>query len=324
VSRFVAGEDVESGWVASVDGIGEGVHILGHHVGIDTQRQVATPNIRYSTGVRWENVMQEKQELFYAADTDYRAGSPHLAHYSLYVRLVGILRQVLRDLEAAGLPLSVLEIGAGHGGYTEPALAAGCQVTAVEMSRPSLARLAENFGTNANFKGVFDPDGTLAQTGSGFSLVLYVSVLHHIPDYLEALTQASRRLVPGGALLSLQDPIWYPRQSRLSRAMSRTGYYAWRLPRGNWRRGAATVMRRSRGLLDEDEPSDMVEYHVVRNGVDECAIRELLLKNFGDVQVIPYWSNQSAAVQWLGTRLRLRNTFGILATGYRGPSPNAI
>jgi hypothetical protein len=64
----------------------------------------------------------------------------------------------------------------------------------------------------------------------------------------------------------------------------------------------------------------MVEYHVVRNGVDESAIRDLLLEKFGDVRILPYWSNQSAAVQWLGTRLRLRNTFGILATGYRDPS----
>jgi SAM-dependent methyltransferase len=270
-----------------------------------------------------EGVMQEKQELFYTAETDYRAGSPHLAHHVLYDQLVGVLRQVLRDLEGSGLPLSVLEIGAGHGGYTEPALAAGCQVTAVEMSRPSLARLAENFGSNANFRGVFDPDGTLAEAGRGFSLILYVSVLHHIPDYLEALTQASSRLVPGGALLSLQDPIWYPRQSKLTRGVNRVGYYAWRLPRGNWRRGAAAVMRRSRGTLDEDSPSDLVEYHVVRNGVDERAIRGSLLMNFGDVRVMPYWSNQLAAAQWIGTRLRLRNTFGVFATGYRGPSPNA-
>lgn len=264
--------------------------------------------------------MQEKQEFVYAAEADYRAESPHLKHHALYDRLVRILRQTLVDLAAAGLPLSVLEVGAGHGGYTEPALAAGCQVTAVEMSRPSLARLAEKFGTNANFKGVFDPDGMLSDVGSGFSLILCVAVLHHIPDYLEALTQASSRLVPGGALLSLQDPIWYPRQSKVSRGLYRVGYYAWRLPRGNWKRGVGSVMRRTRGTLNEDNPSDMVEYHVVRNGVDERAIRDLLLKSFVDVQVIPYWSSQSAAAQWIGTRQRLRNTFGILATGYRGTS----
>ncbi len=150
--------------------------------------------------------MQQKQESVYSAERDYRAESPHLAHHALYDRLVGILRQTLRDLKAAGLPLSVLEIGAGHGGFTEPALAAGCQVTAVEMSRPSLARLAEKFGANANFTGVFDPDGTLSEVGSGFSLTLCVLILHHIPDYLAALTQASSRLVPGGALLKSAGP----------------------------------------------------------------------------------------------------------------------
>jgi SAM-dependent methyltransferase len=264
-----------------------------------------------------------QQEFFYTADTDYRSGSPHLAHYVLYDRLVSLLRHVLKDLAVAGLPLSVLEIGAGHGGYTEPALAAGCQVTAVEMSRPSLSRLDEKFGTNAHFRGVFDPDGTLAEVGAGFSLILCVSVLHHIPDYLEAISQASSRLLPGGALLSLQDPIWYPRQSMFSRVAERTGYYAWRSTQGNLRRGAATLVRRSRGVLDTDNPSDMVEYHVVRNGVDEAAIRELLLTTFEEVRVIPYWSNQLLAAQWIGTRLRLRNTFGILATNYRGEGRDA-
>src|ERR1022692_3194454 len=156
--------------------------------------------------------MQEQQEFVYSVDADYRAGSPHLAHHALYDRLVGILRQTLHNLSADGLPMNVLEIGAGHGGYTEPTLAAGCRVTAVEMSRPSLARLCEKFGANPNFTGAFDADGSLADTGNRFSLVLYVSVLHHIPDYLGALALASQRLAPGGALLSLQDPIWYPRQ----------------------------------------------------------------------------------------------------------------
>jgi SAM-dependent methyltransferase len=260
--------------------------------------------------------MQELQEHFYNEETDYRTGSPHLAHYPLYAHLVSVLRQLLRDLQVSGLPLRVLEIGAGHGGYTEPALAAGSHVTAVEMSRPTLTRLEKNFGTNASFRAVFDPEGTLSGVGDGFSLILYVSVLHHIPDYLRAIEQATSRLLPGGALLSLQDPIWYPRQTKFSRGLNWGGYYAWRLPRGNWRRGLGTVMRQWRRILDEDKPSDMVEYHVVRNGVDESAIRGLLLKNFGNVSVMPYWSHQSSAIQRVGTRLRLRNTFGILATGY--------
>jgi SAM-dependent methyltransferase len=269
-----------------------------------------------SRGLRCRDMkgIQEQQESYYTADVEYRG--PHLRE-PLYGRLVSVLRGLIGDLRAAELPLSVLEIGAGHGGYTAPALAAGCCVTAVEMSRPSLARLDEKFGSSPNFNGVFDLDGGLADVGEGFSLILYVSVLHHIPDYLKAVELAISRLVPGGALLSLQDPIWYPRQGRLTRGFNKLGYYTVRLGRSDLKRGAATLLRRMRGGLDETNPSDMVEYHVVRKGVDESALRELLARNFEDVQVIPYWSNQSAIVHRIGTRLRLQNTFGIRATGYR-------
>ncbi|TMD94993.1 MAG: hypothetical protein E6I76_11420 [Chloroflexi bacterium] len=64
---------------------------------------------------------------------DYRAGSPHLRHWSLYNRLVSLLRDEIRIIEGNGLPLTVLEVGAGHGGYTEPALAAGCTVVATAI-----------------------------------------------------------------------------------------------------------------------------------------------------------------------------------------------
>ena len=259
--------------------------------------------------------IQSMQESFYTASAEYRG--PHLRQ-PLYGQLVKILRQALKELNASGLPLTVLEIGAGHGGYTEPALAAGCRVTAVEMSRPSLARLDEKFGTNPNFTGVFDEDGSLAAAGGHFSLVLYASVLHHIPDYLEALEQASARLTTGGMLLSFQDPIWYPRQKKAGRALSLAGYYMIRLGRGNLKRGAATLSRRIRGQLDESNSSDMVEYHVVRKGVDESAIQAHLLRTFESVRIVEYWSNQSSLVQQLGTQLRFRNTFGVLATGYRG------
>ena len=266
--------------------------------------------------------MHNYQEGFYSGKVNYRDGSPHLAHVALYDRLVATLRSTLRDLSEAGLPLTVLEIGSGHGGYTEPALAAGWKVTAVEMSRSSLDRLSEHFGTNPNFRGVFDADGALAEVGSGFSLILCVSVLHHIPDYLQAIDRASSLVLDGGAFLSLQDPMWYARQSRVSRALDRSGYYAWRLRRGHWIRGTSSVIRRARGHLDEQNPSDMVEYHVVRRGVDEQAVRERLLMTFRSVSVMPYWSNQSAGAQRIGTRLRLTNTFGVLATGRGGASPS--
>ena len=66
------------------------------------------------------------QEAEKHSGIDYRRGSPHLAQLGLYDRLVEVLRGTVRRLAEQGLPLRVLEIGAGHGGFTEPALALGC------------------------------------------------------------------------------------------------------------------------------------------------------------------------------------------------------
>jgi 2-polyprenyl-3-methyl-5-hydroxy-6-metoxy-1,4-benzoquinol methylase len=46
----------------------------------------------------------------------------------------------------------VLEVGAGHGGFAKPALAMGCEVTAVDMSGPSIEELKRRFGTNPKLK----------------------------------------------------------------------------------------------------------------------------------------------------------------------------
>src|ERR1039458_7593315 len=78
--------------------------------------------------------MSNFQEVFYADGVDYHRGSPHLSYWPLHDRLVATIRSQLTHLADAGLPLRVLELGAGHGGFTEPALAFGCEVTAIEMS----------------------------------------------------------------------------------------------------------------------------------------------------------------------------------------------
>lgn len=279
-------------------------------VALGRERDPVGPSWKESTV---QTATQRLQESYHGSDFDYRVGSPHLNHWSLHDRLVGVLRDHIRRLDEAGLPLSVLEVGAGHGGFTEPALAAGCSVTAVEMSRPALRQLDSRFRTNSRFRGVFDADGSLAGVGGGFSLVLCVAVLHHIPDYLSLVDAVVKRLAPGGYFLALQDPLWYPRSSRASRLLDRGGYYTWRLGQGDLARGLATLTRRARGNFDPANPADMVEYHVVRDGVDEEAILGRLRPHFAAVELLPYWSNQLAAVQRLGERLDLRNEFGISA-----------
>ena len=266
--------------------------------------------------------IQELQELAYGAAYDYRSGSPHLKHPQLYDRFCHLLREEVRRVAKLELPMTVLEIGAGDGAFVEPLLATGAAVTGTEMSRPSIEALESRFATNGSFEAVFDPDGSLAELGDQrFAIILYASVLHHIPDYLSAIANAcDRHLLPGGTALSLQDPLWYPSLARGVQAASEGMYLTWRVTRGDFLRGLATRARRARNDLREDQPGDMVEYHVVRNGVDQEAVRTLLEPRFEKVTVTSYWSTQASLWQSVGERLDLRNTFAVQARGHQSRS----
>ena len=263
--------------------------------------------------------MQRLQELGYGPERDYRAGSPHLKHWRLYDRLTGVLRTAIAEVAERGEPLNVLEVGAGHGGYTEAALAAGASVTATEMSRHSLTRLEDRYRNNPGLRAVFDADGSLTPLGDErFSLVMCSSVLHHIPDYLSFLTgPMMRHLAPGGTFLSFQDPLWYPAVGTVTRKLDRWAHLAWRLGQGNLRQGLATFVRRQRGIYDDDNPHDMVEYHAVRQGCDHEAIRRLLEAHFEEVDMSTYWSTSSPLFQRIGDMMDHHNTFLIHARGRR-------
>ncbi|HEX3963830.1 MAG TPA: methyltransferase domain-containing protein, partial [Trebonia sp.] len=263
---------------------------------------------------RGSEVTANFQELNYLAGHNYRKGSPHLANATLYDRLVDVLRGSVRRLSDQGLPLRVLEIGAGHGGFTEPALAMGCDVTAVDMSEYSVDELQRRFGTNPKFESVHNSDGTLDDVDGDFTLVLLVSVLHHIPDYISFLQDASKRIAPGGALLTLQDPTWYPGH-RAAHVAERLTYFTWRLAQGDAISGLQTRFRRLRGVLDETDPRDMVEYHIVRDGVDEQKVLSFARSSFSEAKLISYWSSQLGAAQHLGERFGLRSSFGVVAHG---------
>jgi SAM-dependent methyltransferase len=262
------------------------------------------------------------QEGYYLSRVDYRKGSPHLSNLELHDRLIEVLRGMIQRLADQGLPLRVLEVGAGHGGFTESALAMGCEVTAVEMSGASVDELRRRFGTNSKFRAIHNPNGALRDIDidSEYSLVMSVSVLHHIPDYMSFLEEACQRITDGGALLALQDPLWYSRH-RTAHRVDRAAYFVWRLGQGNLYKGIQTRLRRFRGILDETEPGDVVEYHVIRSGVDEEKILSFAKSVFSEVSLIQYWSNQLGLAQRIGDQLGLCSHFGIIANGYKINSP---
>lgn len=265
--------------------------------------------------------MNDVQKNHYSRDYDYRSGSPHLKHHHLYEAL---MRRVADRIPAAGHadPPEIVEIGAGDGSVTERLLALGCRVTGTEMSADSVAEMKGRFSGNDRFTAVHDADGDLGTLGDArFDLILYSSVLHHIPDYLAHVSSAvSDHLRPGGSLVTIQDPLWYPRIPTSTRKLTEVSYLTWRIAQGELLRGLKTRSRRLFSGLSEEEPGDAVEYHVVREGVDEEAITRSLEDDFGAVEVFKYWSSQGSPQQRLGERLGLVNTFAVFATEFGGPT----
>ena len=249
---------------------------------------------------------------------DY-AGTPHLAHPELRNWIVELVSEVAGRAVSRGLPPRILEIGAGDGGLTEPLLARGFEVTATEVSRPAIERLESTFGGNPHLQVIFDAEGeTDAVYGGPFSTVLCASVLHHIPDYLSFVEKvAAQHLAPGGSFVSVQDPLRYDTMSPLAHRIDRVAYLIWRLGRPNRLSGLVSLKNRLTGRLDPTRPGDMVEYHVVRNGVDERGLRDLVDPSFRNVNLLPYWSNQSRLAFRLGRRLGLVNQFALVAENHR-------
>jgi SAM-dependent methyltransferase len=253
------------------------------------------------------------QEHVHDDDYDY-AGTPHLAHPALRAWIVDLVCDVAQRAVTRGLPPRVLEIGAGDGALTEPLLARGFEVTATEVSRPAVERLEGAFGGNPRFTAVYDPAGETDEVeDEPFSAVLSASVLHHIPDYLGFVEKVTgRRLAAGGNFVSVQDPLRYDTMSPAAHRFDRAAYLVWRLGRGNRLSGLVSLKNRLTGRLDESRPGDMVEYHVVRNGVDEAALQSLLEGSFRDLRLLPYWSNQSKLGFRLGRRFGMVNQFALV------------
>ena len=250
-------------------------------------------------------------------DHDYRVGSPHLKHDSVRSMVERRLQDMVRATSGPD-GCHVLEIGAGHGGFTDVLLASGAQVTVSEVSEASAERLSRRFTGNPDVRVIHDASGEdVLRIDEQWAAVVMISVLHHIPDYLSFVRAVADKVRPGGGFLSVQDPIWYPRRTRAAHVASRGSYFAWRAFQGELRRGLATRTRRLRGIYDDSEPSDLVEYHVMRNGVDEEAILRVLAEDFDSVDVFRYWSTQSGSGQRIGERFGRLTDFGVAATGRR-------
>lgn len=249
------------------------------------------------------------------ATRNYIDGAPHAKHSSLRA-LYGRLVAQVYDYAARRSPVpTVLDLGAGEGTATLPFLELGARVTAVDISTSQLDALLAKCGHHHDRLEVSCEDigETLSRKSRAFDVIVANSFLHHVPDYLAMIREATSLLTPQGQFFSFQDPLRYDSVGTFARAFSELAYLSWRVFKGDVLGGLRRRMRRARGIYLEDSVDDNAEYHVVRGGVDQNAISDLLNDLGFDCGILAYFSTQSRLFQPLGEALAVQNTFSVIA-----------
>jgi ubiquinone/menaquinone biosynthesis C-methylase UbiE len=258
----------------------------------------------------------------------YASIVPHLK----YSRIRNLYGQLVRDVFAHAQQYTevpnVLDLGAGEGSATLPFLELGAKVIAVDVSESQLSELRRKCASYKDRLEIRQVDINEAlQTDEHYDVLVMSSCLHHIPDYVSALTAGVNVLSRTGQIFSFQDPIRYDTMGTFSRSFNKLVYFSWRVFQGDFVGGVSRTLRRARGIYLHDCPADNVEYHVVRNGVDQDKIVELLSARGFDCRVIRYFSTQGSMFQLLGSALGIKNTFSIIARrqeGHAASNPRAI
>jgi 2-polyprenyl-3-methyl-5-hydroxy-6-metoxy-1,4-benzoquinol methylase len=249
---------------------------------------------------------------------EYVDGAPHLKHERLRAFYMDLAARVLAEAAGHRCPPRVLDLGAGEGTATLPFLEAGAEVTAVDVSERQLEVFRTRCGPHAQRLSILCGDveeviRASREAGNTYEVIVANSFLHHVPDPAGLIRSVVPMLAPRGILFSFQDPLRYRTLGAFTRAVAGLAYFWWRVPRGDVVGGTMRRARRMMGVYRDDCPQDNAEYHVVRSGVDHEALGRLLTEAGLSVELVRYFSTQSAWWQRAGESLGLENTFSIIA-----------
>ena len=249
------------------------------------------------------------------ATRKYVDGAPHIKHASLRQLYGKLVVQVFDNARKhAKIPV-ILDLGAGEGSVTLPFLELGAKVVAVDISNSQLKNLkakCKQFGDMLEIR-CEDIKDTLRGKSEKYDIVVVNSFLHHVPDYMGMIREASTVLTSHGQFFSFQDPLRYNSVGKATMVFTNLAYFSWRVFKVDAIGGLKRRLRRAKGVYLEDSVHDNAEYHVTRNGVDQEAIYGFFKDKGFNCKIVTYFSTQSRFFQPLGTVLGIKNTFAVVA-----------
>lgn len=241
--------------------------------------------------------------------------SPHKKHFSLNKFYFKNLHNIYSTIKKKNV--RVLEIGSGSGETTLFLLKQGANVTAVDVSKKQLKLLREKCKSYRDNLVIVNKEASAAirilkNRRMKYDLIVATSLLHHIPDYISMIRESIELLDKKGVFFSFQDPLKYNTLTLGSLLFSKISYFSWRIFQGDFFGGFRRHLRRRRGEFLEIA-EDNVEYHVVREGVDQDAIYKLFRENGYKFDLTKYFSTQNGFLQKVGESLGFKNSFMIIS-----------
>lgn len=227
-----------------------------------------------------------------------------------------------KSIESINIPadqIEVLDIGSGDTGVpTNYLLKLGLKVTETDISEASLLKLLNKFshyGDRLQIQpgNIFEVLNKYKSDNKQFDIVIARSFLHHIPDTETLLASIEPIISKNGCFISFADPLRYDTIPIFTLAYTKLGYFIWRVRQRNLLRGCKSLMRRFLKKYDINKEEDMVEYHVVRNGVDQELIRNFWSKHSYNYKLIPYFWSPSPIFTLIGKFAKLKNGFAFYA-----------
>lgn len=117
-------------------------------------------------------------------------------------RLFSVLQTLVDSVKINGLVPRVLDFGTGAGNLASQFLKLGCYVTAADVSEGCLNHVKRLFQSNSDRLEVALLNGQdlINFKDESFDICGTYSVLHHVPDYLDAVRELARVTKPGGVV----------------------------------------------------------------------------------------------------------------------------
>lgn len=117
------------------------------------------------------------------------------------------IRRMFQDFAGRRESLAILDVGAGTGQSRQIYADAAARYVGIDISEEAVATAKQRY---PNDEWLVADACDLAFADQSFDVVAFSSVLHHIPQFEDAVTEAVRVLKPGGCVFAFDPNVLHP------------------------------------------------------------------------------------------------------------------